>query len=99
MQDVMTSELVKVPHDAPCRFCMDRMKEKGIRHLLVYQKHVFIGVISLRRLAALMTEGRGKKDSMVNFVGGMVLLFMLGIIGLLVYLVPEMLDIVQRFFP
>lgn len=99
MRDVMTRELVKVSHDASCRYCLEQMKVNDIRHLLVYQENIFSGVVSLRSLAALMTQGSDVKDLMVNFVGGLVLLVVLSVIGLLVYLVPDMLGIVERFFP
>lgn len=99
MRDVMTSELVKVQHDAECHYCMDRMREKDIRHLLVYQDSLFVGVISLRALADRMTQGRGRKDLMVNMVGGMVLVVILSVIGFLVYLVPDMLAIAKRLSP
>ena len=99
MRDVMSYELVKVPHDASCLYCMDQMKEHGIRHLLVYEKNIFLGVVSLRSLAALMTQGKDIRELMVNVAGGLFLLVIVGVIGLLVYLVPEMLGIVERFFP
>ena len=99
MRDVMSSELVKVFHDVSCRYCLEQMKANNIRHLLVYQANVFVGVVSLRSLAALMTQGSDARDLMVNFVGGMVLLVVLSVTGLLVYLAPEMLGIVERFFP
>ncbi|MBF0400992.1 MAG: CBS domain-containing protein [Magnetococcales bacterium] len=99
MRDVMTSDLVKVPLDASCRYCMDRMREKDIRHLLVYQDSLFVGVISLRSLANRMTQGRSGKDLMVNVVGGTVLIVILSVIGLLAYLFPDMLAIVQRLSP
>ncbi|MBF0160756.1 MAG: CBS domain-containing protein [Magnetococcales bacterium] len=99
MRDVMTTELVKVPHDATCQHCLDQMQEKGIRHLLVYQDALFVGVVSLRALAERMTRGGGRKDLMVNLVGGLVLLVILSVIGLLVYLVPDMLAIAQRLSP
>lgn len=99
MRDVMTTELVRVPHDATCHYCLDRMREKSIRHLLVYQDALFVGVISLRALADLMTQGRGSKDWMVNLVGGTVFLVILAVIGFLVYLVPEMLAIAKRLSP
>ncbi|MEO5363054.1 MAG: CBS domain-containing protein [Magnetococcus sp. DMHC-8] len=99
MRDVMTTELVKVPHDASCHDCLDRMRENGTRHLLVYQDSLFVGVISLRALADQMTQGRGRQDWMVNVVGGVVFLVILGVIGLLVYLVPDMLAIAKRLTP
>ena len=99
VRDVMTSELVKVPHNASCRYCMDQMRDNGIRHLLVFRDSAFSGVISLSSLAALMTQGGGSRDFMVNFVGGAVLLVVLSVIGFLVYLVPDMLGIVARLFP
>ena len=99
MRDVMTRELVKVSHDASCHHCLEQMKENDIRHLMVFNGDIFVGVISLRHLAALMAQGTNTKDLMVNFVGGFVLLMVLGVIGFLVYMVPEMLTIIERFFP
>ncbi|MEO5339352.1 MAG: CBS domain-containing protein [Magnetococcus sp. MYC-9] len=99
MRDVMTSELVKVPHDASCHDCMEQMRERDTRHLLVYQDSLFVGVVSLGALANLMTQGHGRKDLMVNVVGGAVLLVILSVIGLLVYLVPDMLAIAKRLSP
>ena len=99
MRDVMTTELVKVAHDATCTHCLDQMRERGIRHLLVYQDALFVGVVSLHTLADRMTQGRGRKDLMVNLVGGMVLLVIMGVIGFLVYLVPDMFAIAQRLSP
>ncbi|MBF0583988.1 MAG: hypothetical protein HQL80_07105, partial [Magnetococcales bacterium] len=70
-----------------------------IQHLLVYQDSLFVGVISLRSLANRMTQGRSGKDLMVNVVGGTVLIVILSVIGLLAYLFPDMLAIVQRLSP
>ena len=98
LQEVMTRDLVSVAHDATCRSCLERMREHAIRHLLVYEGRRFVGVISMRTLAALMTKGGSYNDLMVNMVGGVVLLVILTVIGFLVYLVPDMLAIAQRFF-
>ena len=98
IRDVMSCELVKVPHNASCRFCLEQMRDKGIRHLLVFQENIFVGVVSLRSLAALMNQGSGKRDWMINFFGGVVLLVVLGVIALLVSMVPDMLGVINRFF-
>lgn len=97
ISDVMTKDLVRVDHGESCSFCLERMKENKIRHLLVYKDNHFIGVISLRFLAALMAKGSANKDFMVNVVGGVVLVVTLVVIGFLVYMVPDMLQIIQRF--
>ncbi|MBF0095917.1 MAG: CBS domain-containing protein [Magnetococcales bacterium] len=99
MQDVMSTELIKANHDASCRYCLEQMREHGIRHLLVYRDNLFIGVISLRVLAEAMTHGHGRKDWMVNIVGGMVFLVILAVIGLLAYVAPEMVAIAKRLSP
>ncbi len=99
MRDVMTSELIKVAHDASCQDCLIQMREKGISHLLVYRDTLFVGILSLRTLANWMTQGRSHKDLVVNLVGGTVFLVVLGVIGLLIYLGPDMLAIARRLSP
>ncbi|MBF0184615.1 MAG: CBS domain-containing protein [Magnetococcales bacterium] len=99
IQDVMTTDLVKVAHDASCRYCLELMQQHAIRHLLVYRDNLFIGVISLRTLAEAMNHGSSGKDWMVNVVGGVVFLVVMAVIGLLIYLIPDMVAIAKRLSP
>ena len=44
---------------------------------------------------ALSHQGEGK-NTLVNLFGGITLLVALGIIGMLIFLLPDMLDLAQR---
>ncbi|MBF0462768.1 MAG: CBS domain-containing protein [Magnetococcales bacterium] len=99
MRDVMTSELITVPHDASCHECLDRMKEREIRHLLVYQDTLFVGIVSLRVLADLAKQGRNRPCPVLNGRGGVMLLVVLLALGALVVLCPEVLVFVRHLLP
>lgn len=58
LKDVMRTDLVTVaPHDS-VESCLEKMKEKRTRYLLVYDGKEFIGVVSLRDMVALMLNER-----------------------------------------
>lgn len=96
IHEVMTRNLVRVEFDATCKHSLDLMKEHRIRHLVVFNGPRFMGVVSMRDIAAMRNRSDGFGDLTVNVVGGMVLLVVLSVIGFLIYLVPEMLGIAQR---
>lgn len=98
IHEVMTRDLVRVEYNATCKYCLNRMKEHRIRHLVVFNGPRFVGVVSMRDIAALVTKAVDYTDITVNVVGGMVLLVILSVIGFLIYLVPDMMGFVQRFF-
>ncbi|MBF0340123.1 MAG: CBS domain-containing protein [Magnetococcales bacterium] len=98
IHEVMTRDLVRVEYNATCKYSLNRMKEHRIRHLVVFDGPRFVGVVSMRDIAALMTRSIDSSDLTVNVVGGVVLLVVLAVIGFLIYLVPDMLGIVSRFF-
>lgn len=56
LKDVMRTDLVTVgPHDS-VESCLEKMREKKTRYLLVYEGKEFIGVVSLRDMVALMLD-------------------------------------------
>ncbi|MEO5333752.1 MAG: CBS domain-containing protein [Magnetococcus sp. YQC-5] len=98
IHEVMTRDLVRVEFNATCKYCLTRMKEHRIRHLVVFDGPRFMGVVSMRDIAALVTRSVDYSDITVNVVGGVVLLVILSVIGFLIYLVPDMMGFVHRFF-
>ncbi len=74
------------------------MREHRIRHLVVFDGPRFKGVVSMRDIAALVTRSVNYSDITVNVVGGLVLLVILSVIGFLIYLAPDMMGFVNRFF-
>ncbi|MBF0179447.1 MAG: CBS domain-containing protein [Magnetococcales bacterium] len=98
IHEVMTRDLVRVDVNATCKYSLHRMKEYRIRHLLVFDGPRFLGVVSMRDIAAQVTRASDYSDLTVNVVGGVVLLVILSVIGFLIYLVPDMMGFMHRFF-
>ncbi|MBF0271347.1 MAG: CBS domain-containing protein [Magnetococcales bacterium] len=98
IHEVMTRDLVRVEFDTTCKASLNLMKEHRIRHLLVFDGQRFMGVVSMRDIAAMMTRAVSYSDLTVNVVGGVVLVVVLSVIGFLIYLVPDMMGFVRRFF-
>ncbi|MBF0614016.1 MAG: CBS domain-containing protein [Magnetococcales bacterium] len=99
IHEVMTRNLVQIAHDASCKESLNRMREHRIRHLLAFDGPRFMGVVSMRDIAAMMARSTSHADLTVNLVGGLVLLVVLGVIGFLIYLVPEMVGFARRVTP
>lgn len=54
--EVMRHDIPHVgPHDS-VETCLEMMKQNRCRHLLVYEDSEFVGIVSLRDMAALMIE-------------------------------------------
>ena len=47
---VMTSPMITVEASWPLEDALDMMKDSGVRHLLVTQNHVVVGLVSIRDL-------------------------------------------------
>jgi signal-transduction protein with cAMP-binding, CBS, and nucleotidyltransferase domain len=53
---VMTSPMITVEASWPLEDALDMMKDSGVRHLLVTQNQVVVGLVSLRDLIANIEE-------------------------------------------
>jgi len=63
LKDVMRTDIVRAsPHDS-VEDCLSLMRANRSRHLLVYDRDEFVGIVSLRDLAALMLE---EKEALVE---------------------------------
>ena len=56
VETVMTSPMITVEGSWPLEDALPMMKDSGVRHLLVTQNHVVVGLVSLRDLLANMQE-------------------------------------------
>lgn len=63
LKDVMRTDLLQVAPSDSVEDCMELMRAHRCRHLLVFENARFVGIISLRDLAALMLE---EKEAMVE---------------------------------
>lgn len=63
LKEVMRPALVRARPDDSVEHCLNLMRKHQCRHLLVFEGEEFVGIISLRDLAALMLE---EKAAMVE---------------------------------
>lgn len=63
LKDVMRSDLVSVSPSDSVEDCLQLMRENRCRHLLVFEGDEFVGIVSLRDIAALMLE---EKEALVG---------------------------------
>jgi CBS domain-containing protein len=56
IKDVMTKDLITVSPKDTASHCLNLMKERRCRHLLVFDDDQFVGIVSLRDMVALMIE-------------------------------------------
>ncbi len=63
IREVMTKDPIRVSPTDTTPYCLDLMKERRCRHLLVFAGDQFIGIVSLRDIVALMLE---EKDELIK---------------------------------
>lgn len=63
LKDVMRTDIVRASPSDSVEDCLSLMRANRCRHLLVYDHDDFVGIVSLRDLAALMLE---EKEAMVE---------------------------------
>ncbi len=63
IKDVKSRDPVKVSPNDTAGTCLDLMKEHRCRHLLVFEGDKFIGIASLRDMAALMID---EKETLIQ---------------------------------
>ena len=56
IKDAMTQDIIKVSPRDTASYCLNLMKERRCRHLLVFDGDEFLGIVSLRDLVALMID-------------------------------------------
>jgi len=94
--EVCSRDLVSISADSDCHQAVLRMRANGCRRLLVYRGREFTGLVSLTDVAAAMAEQRRGRNLLVNVVGGVTLSVAIGVIVMLAYQLPQMLQLAQR---
>jgi signal-transduction protein with cAMP-binding, CBS, and nucleotidyltransferase domain len=70
IREVMTRDLVMVGPYATCMQCIKLMKKYRCRHLAVFEKDEFLGVVSLRDMLALMIEEKEHLEHLLGEIKG-----------------------------
>ena len=63
IKEVMVKDPIRVSPTDTAAHCLDLMKERSCRHLLVFAGDQFVGIVSLRDIVALMLE---EKDELIR---------------------------------
>lgn len=65
IKEVMTRELVKVAPSDTASYCLNLMKDRRCRHLLVFAGNEFLGIVSLRDVVTLMID---EKEELIEYL-------------------------------
>ncbi len=98
LKDVTTRNLVTIEHDSSCAKALQLMHDHNCRHLLVFDGEDFVGVLSIRDLAHVVGEKHATHEIFVTVMGALILIFTIGVLGVLVFQIPKIIEIAQRVF-
>ena len=90
-----TRDLVSISHDSSCREAIIKMRTRRCRRLVVYRGDRVVGLVNLPELASAVAESGGGRDVLVNILGGITFAVALGVIGMLILQIPEILQLVE----
>ncbi len=96
LADVCTRNLLSVPYDSKCLAAMAKMQAHRCRRLLVFRGNQFLGLVSLTDLAHAIAGKRRGNDLVVNILGAITLAVVVGVIAMLLFQLPEMLQLADR---
>jgi len=94
--EVCTRDLVSASHNSSCRDAIEKMHKNVCRRLLVYRGHRFIGLVSLTDVAHAMASKGGGRDLVLNTLGAITVAVAMFVIALLLFQLPEMLQLAGR---
>ena len=90
-----TRDLVSISHDSSCLEAVIKMRTRRCRRLVVYRGDQLAGLVNLPELASAVAESGGKRDMLVNILGGITFAVALGVIAMLILQLPEMLQLLE----
>ncbi len=94
--DVCSRDLVTIAHDSTCRQAEGRMHAHACRRLLVYRGSQFLGLVKLTDVAHAMASSDRGKDLLVNALGAITLAVAIGVIAMLLFQLPAMLQLAEQ---
>jgi signal-transduction protein with cAMP-binding, CBS, and nucleotidyltransferase domain len=96
LAEVCSRNLVAISADSDCHQALLKMRSNGCRRLLVYRGQDFSGLVNLPDVANAMAAQRRGKNLLVNLVGGVTLTLAIGVIAMLAYQLPQMMELAKR---
>lgn len=96
LSEVSTQDLVSIRHDSTCEDAIRKMRSNYCRRLVVYRGDRFAGMLSLPDVASALAEKGHGKDLLVNAFGAVTFVVALGVIAMLIYQLPAVMQLAGR---
>lgn len=96
LAEVCTRNLVTIGHESTCEEAIRLMRANLCRRLVVNRGENFYGMLSMSDVASAMADRSGRKDIVVNLFGAVTLSLAIGVIVMLFFQLPDMLQLVDR---
>lgn len=93
LADVCTRNLFSIASDSRCQDAIRKMQNNGCRRLVVYRGSRFLGLVNLPDVANALAEKSSRSNFLINFVSGITLVAAIAMIALLLYNLPNMLQL------
>lgn len=94
--EVCSRNLIAINDDASCETAIKTMRTNHCRRLLLYRGETFLGIVTLQSVAQELADHRSRKNTVVNFVGGVTVVAALCLIALWLYQLPDMARIAMQ---
>jgi signal-transduction protein with cAMP-binding, CBS, and nucleotidyltransferase domain len=95
--EVCSQTLDTIEHNATCLKALAKMQAHGCRRLVAYRGGEYLGLVKLTDMAhALADDARKGKDQLLNVVGLATIVAAVGVIVLLLFQLPNMLQLAER---
>jgi CBS domain-containing protein len=96
LKEVATGKpLVTIAHDSSCQEAIHKMQRNRCRRLVVFRGERFAGLVSLPNVAYALAEQNGERHTLANLFVGLAAVVAVIVILIMLYLLPEMLDVAQ----
>jgi len=94
--EVCSRNVVSIAHDSSCKEAMRKLRTHLCQHLVVYRGNSLRGLVSRTDLTNAVADPGGRKDWVVNLFGIVTLTAAISVIAMLVYQLPEMMQLAER---
>jgi signal-transduction protein with cAMP-binding, CBS, and nucleotidyltransferase domain len=94
--EVCSRQLISVQADASCSAAVLKMHANGCLRLLVYRGPQYLGLVKIQDLALAMATASRQSSRISDVVVGATLMLVLGVIGMLLLQLPQMLTIAEH---
>ncbi|MCP3868188.1 MAG: CBS domain-containing protein [Gammaproteobacteria bacterium] len=96
LSEVCTRNLVSISIDSSCQEAIKKMHSNLCRRLVVYRGDKFMGLVNLREVANSLAEKSHRDNTLVNIIGGVTFAAAIGVIILLLYNLPNMMQLAGK---